>query len=111
MHQSFMEANKEFKVIDDGTIAIIVSYNRDAEKIISDLCSEHPSEHPKLLLRLAQKYSINVFKRTFDNLLSSKAIKEISNSDGPSGIYYLVDGNYDEKYGLKEGSELRFLKK
>jgi CRISPR-associated endonuclease/helicase Cas3 len=106
--QSFKDANEEFKLIDDNTVAVIVHCDDEAKKIISELCSDRPSD-PRSLLRRAQRYSINILRRTFDELLN-KTVIEISNSSGPSGIYYLVDGNYDKRYGFCEGAELEFLR-
>lgn len=110
MLQSFKDANDEFRVIEAGTVAIIVPYDEKAERIIADLCSDRPSEYPRRLLRQAQKYTINVFKKTFDDLLKDKAVTEITNNNGLNGIYFLKEGNYDKKCGLSEQSETKFLK-
>lgn len=98
--QSFKEANDMFHVIDSMN-GIIVPFNKESREIISELCSADCNDEYASLLRRAQKYSVNTYN--FDLLLKKGMIKEVSES---SGIYYLLNGNYDSEYGLMEGSKL-----
>jgi hypothetical protein len=103
LRQSFQEANKMFRVI-DSIRGVIVPYDEVAKDIISDLCSDRMMLDRVNLLRKAQKYTVNTFK--FESLQSRGLIREVAKD---SGIHYLVDGNYDYKYGLREGSKLETL--
>lgn len=107
--QSFERANAAFKMIDDGNIAVIVQYDAEGKKLVSELCSDKPSAPHAILLKKAQKYSINIFEHTFNELLNAKALIEIENNTGASGLYYLIDGNYDSTYGLHD-SRLQFIR-
>ncbi|MFA6711074.1 MAG: CRISPR-associated helicase Cas3', partial [Candidatus Methanomethylophilaceae archaeon] len=96
LRQSFMEANTLFNVI-NPVRSIIIKFDENAENIIADLCSEPPLPERVRLIRAAQKYSVNTLK--FDRLLRNGSIKEVSKD---SGIFYLLDGNYSNRYGLTE---------
>ncbi|MBR4504104.1 MAG: CRISPR-associated helicase Cas3' [Candidatus Methanomethylophilaceae archaeon] len=103
LRQSFSEANRCFEVI-EGVRGVIVSYNDESKEIISSLCSENPGEDSRQLMRKAQRYTVNTYR--FDELMRSGAIKEVAEA---TGIYYLVDGFYDDHYGLREDSRMETM--
>lgn len=99
LRQSFKEANDGFHVIESQR-GVIVPFNEESREIICGLCSDDYNTRMNLLRR-AQRHSVNTY--SFDSLLKRGLIREVSEG---SGIYYLLDGNYDLKYGLAEGSRL-----
>ena len=94
MRQSFKEANSIFCVIEKMK-SIIVNYDDISNEIINKLRSEESKVIRSNLLRQAQHYSINTYQ--FEGLRDDGAIAEVFEG---SGIYYLLDGYYDQKYGL-----------
>jgi CRISPR-associated protein Cas5d len=100
LRQSFFEANRYFEVI-EKVRSVIVCYNEESRRIVSDLCAGCPADTYRSLLRKAQRYTVNTYR--FNDLLRSGAIKEVSEG---TGVYYLVDGHYDSCYGLRENSRM-----
>lgn len=95
--QSFMTAAKAFKAIDSPTQGIIVPYGEIGKKLILDFCSAEEIEKQYRLLREAQRYSVNVFSNDFKKLKDKKAIYEVQEG---TGIYYLLEEYYSDKFGL-----------
>lgn len=95
--QSFMTAAKAFKAIDSPTQGIIVPYGEIGKKLILEFCSAEEIEKQYKLLREAQRYSVNVFSTDFKKLKDKKAIYEVQEG---TGIYYLLEEYYSDKFGL-----------
>ncbi len=100
LQQSFMEAGKVFKTIDAPTEAIIVPFGKKGRKIIADLCSvvkDFNVKHYYELIKMAQRYSVNVYPNIFKKLFAAKAIHEIQEGEG---IYYLNEQFYSSEFGM-----------
>ncbi|MBF0543168.1 MAG: CRISPR-associated helicase Cas3' [Candidatus Riflebacteria bacterium] len=95
--QSFATANKYFAAIDAPTESVIVPYGEEGRKIIASLCGQQfdPAAF-RLILRDAQKYSVNVFPNVWDKLRKNQCIYEVHQT----GIYYLDEQYYNEDFGL-----------
>ena len=102
--QSFKRANELFAPI-ETTRSIIVPYNDESRKIISDLCSENLDVSPLRLLRRAQRHSINIYEGQFEILRKKEIIVETK----ADGIYFLLEGNYDDTYGVKEHTLIKAI--
>lgn len=79
MHQSFAEAGKLFKVMDEDTETLLVPYGNGLE-IIGELSSgeaEFNYAYRKELLRNAKEFSVNVYKYQLDKLEKAEAIRKI----------------------------------
>lgn len=101
LRQAFMEAGKQFKAIDAPTQAVIVQYGEGRE-LVTELCSaakEFDARSYYLLLRQAQKYSVNVFPNVWRKLQEQEAVHEIQPGHG---IYYLDEQYYSEEFGLSD---------
>lgn len=98
LRQSFRTANEEFSVIDSLTRGVIVPYE-DGYKIITELCGSYCLEKQGILLKKAQRYSINLYDHQFRKLLEAGAIKEIQEE---AGIYYLEKIYYSDEFGWNE---------
>jgi len=96
LRQSFMSASKLFNVIDSNTHGVIVPYGEGSE-IIDNLCGSPNIETEYRLLKAAQRYSIELFDKDFQNLRKRDVIHEIQ--DG-AGIFYLRKSYYDLDHGL-----------
>ncbi len=94
--QSFMEAGKVFKAIDAPTQSVIVPFE-DGANLIAELCRLDPN-YPEFYktLRRAQKFSVNVFPTVWEQLIKARAAIPIQDT----GIYFLLDSNYDKAFGL-----------
>ncbi len=99
LQQSFMTANKKFKVIGAGTQGIIVPYSKEGKDIISGLCSAFDLEKDYKLLNRAQRYTVNVYPNMIKKLSDEGAIYEAQENPG---IYCLREEHYGEDFGLSE---------
>jgi len=97
LKQAFQTASKAFRAIDSPTRGIIVPYGETGKQIINDLCSESDLEKEYDLLKRAQRYSVNVFPRTFEELGRENAIHEAQEG---SGVFYLDSQYYSNDIGL-----------
>lgn len=96
LRQSFCSASKAFKVIDDATCSVLVPYKRGTE-IIKLLCSSRFFEFEKKLLIEAQRYTVNLYPNTFDDLHRKGAIHEVQEG---TGVLYLDNHHYDDELGV-----------
>lgn len=99
LRQAFMEAGRQFKAIDAPTQAVLVQYG-EGRALVAELCSvakEFDAHRYYLLLRQAQKYSVNVFPNVWSKLVDAEAVQEIQSGHG---IYYLKEEFYSEEFGI-----------
>ena len=105
MPQSFRTANQAFQVIDQATRGILVPYE-DGEQIILDLAGAHTIKDEILLIRKAQRYSVNVFEHTFKQLMSQGALTQV----GETGAFVLRKEFYSLETGIRlEPGELELM--
>jgi len=97
LKQAFQTASKAFRAIDSPTRGIIVPYGEKGNEIINDLCSAFDLEKQYGLLKKAQRYSVNVFPRTFEELGRQDAIHEAQEG---TGVFYLDAQYYSDDIGL-----------
>ncbi|MBF0097909.1 MAG: CRISPR-associated endonuclease Cas3'' [Magnetococcales bacterium] len=92
LRQSFMTAEKNFAVIDDApTQGVIVPYGQEGGAIIGELCAVYQPERAFLLLRRAQRFSVNLFQHLINELIDRGVVREIQSG---TGILYLTDASY-----------------
>lgn len=94
--QSFKSAGRAFQAIDAPTRAVIVPYGEGVE-LIDKLCGEWNPKEMHRTLQKAQRYSVNVFPKVWEQLQDKNAIYETIKG---SGIYYLDECHYNNKFGL-----------
>lgn len=102
LQQSFMTAGRVFKAIDSPTQAVIVPYGEEGKWLIAELgrvAIEFDVIAYRKLLRLAQKFSVNVFPNVWKRLQHAEAVHEIQPGEG---IYYLDKKHYSDEFGLSE---------
>jgi len=99
LRQSFKTASKVFQAIDSSTIGVIVPYGDDGKNIIYDLCSSKYLWEQYVLLKRAQRFSVNVIYNKFQKLVEEKIIYETQKG---SGVFYLDQQYYSEDYGMGE---------
>ncbi|GBD95149.1 helicase Cas3 [bacterium BMS3Abin06] len=99
LRQAFMSAAMSFDVIDSVARGIIVQYGDEGKRLVNDLCSAYELEKQYKLIRQAQRYSVNVFPNVLTKLLDDQAVYEVQKD---SGILYLDDRYYSDKFGLSE---------
>lgn len=95
--QSFKSAASAFKVIDAPTEGIIVPYNQKGKHIIAKLCATSDIKEQKSLLGKAQRYSVNLFPYTLEELSRNNAIYETHKG---SGILCLDERYYSDELGV-----------
>jgi CRISPR-associated endonuclease/helicase Cas3 len=94
LRQAFMSAAEAFKVIDSPTEGVIAPYG-DGERIITALMCCSPEDRD-LLLKKAQRYSVNLFPYEMKKLKEARAVMEVWVG---SGIYYLNERHYSADFG------------
>ena len=94
--QSFKSAGRVFQAIDAPTHAVIVPYGVGKE-LIAKLCGEWNPKEMYRTLQKAQRYSVNVFPKVWEQLQDENAIYETIKG---SGIYYLDECHYNNEFGL-----------
>lgn len=94
LNQSFKLAADTFRVI-EPTRSVIVPY-KDGKNIINDLCKSNITLNKKIF-KLAQKYIINIFSSSFENL---KKLGRIHKLKKDVDIYYLDEEYYNDNFGL-----------
>ena len=94
LSQSFQSAAREFCVIDSPTIGVIVPYGDEGHTIINELRSASELNNRVKLLRQAQRFSVSLFRRQFEELRQVGAILETQ-----LGICYLDERYYSEEFG------------
>jgi CRISPR-associated endonuclease/helicase Cas3 len=97
LKQAFQTASKAFRAIDSPTRGIIVPYGEKGNETINDLCSAFDLDKQYGLLKKAQRYSVNVFPRTFEELGRQNAIHEAQEG---TGVFYLDAQYYSDDIGL-----------
>ncbi len=103
--QAFKTAWKNFEVIEDNTVGVIVPYG-EGERIIGKLLSlelRSADDYKRCyrLLEKAQQYTVNVFYTQLPEYLEKQCVREISLSENTS-IYVAIDGYYDCGTGFAE---------
>ena len=104
IHQAFMDANKEFKVIETNR-AVVVPYDEIARDAIATLCSDRILDERRNVMRTLQRYTVNVFN--LDNLLKERIVSEVRYPGG--SLFCLSEGYYDEEIGIIESAKHEIL--
>ncbi|MFB5678429.1 CRISPR-associated helicase Cas3' [Paenibacillus terreus] len=92
---SYRTAAEYFRVIEDHTTSVIVPYG-EGKEIITALNGQQSIEDLTLLLRKAQRFTINIYPYEKDNLSQNDGL--VAYLDGK--ILALKEGAYHEEYGL-----------
>ena len=94
--QAFKTAGRLFKVIEENTQDVIVPYNDEAKKIISELDLKITDEYYKDIFRRAQKYIVSLYDEQLSNFIARGAIHNLN-----LGAMALEECFYDKNdYGL-----------
>lgn len=102
LQHSFMTAGKVFKAIDSPTQGVIVPYGEEGRRLIAELgrvAIEFDVKSYRMLLKQAQKFSVNVFPNVWKRLQEENAVREIQPGEG---IYWLDERYYSEEFGLSD---------
>ncbi len=103
--QAFKTAGKNFQVIENNTRQVLVYYNAEAKKLISDLDSEQGIYDKMQILRKAQKYTIQLYEYMLQNLNSKNAVRETK-----AGVLVLREEYYDRDMGfIPDSNTMEFL--
>ena len=95
--QSFNSAADAFKSIDAPTQGIVVPYSNKGKEIIADLFSQFAVEQQFILLKKAQRYTVNAFPNVIKKLKDEGALREVPEI----GVLVLSDPRYyHSEFGL-----------
>ena len=100
LKQSFMTVAKQFKAIDAPTHSVIVPFNNEAQRIITQLCAldkYFDATNYSSLLKLAQKYSVNIFPNVWQKLTDLQVVYPIAQDEA---VFYLSEEFYSQDFGL-----------
>lgn len=102
-HFSFRTAGKYFKAIESETQGVIVNYE-EGKTIINKLCSSNDNSEKLSLLKIAQRYSVNMYQYQIEEYAKNKIVFETQKG---SGIYYLNDQHYDNVFGMRNNPNIQ----
>ncbi|GHV28155.1 CRISPR-associated helicase/endonuclease Cas3 [Synergistales bacterium] len=101
----FREIESDYKLIENKTIGIIISYDEKCRAILREA---EASRFPMKYLRKLQRYSVSIYNYEFKALQDRGCVLEIA-----SGMYVLNEANmadfYDEKIGLISNADFSEL--
>lgn len=88
----FETASKEFRLIEDGSVSLIVAW-KDSLKLVENLRRDGASYR---LMKQLSKYSVNVYNYDYEELRKIGVVKEIAD-----GVFVIENREqYDNKLGL-----------
>jgi len=96
--QSFLSAAREFEVIDTDTIGVIVQF-QEGKYIVNELSATDDFKLQRKLLKRAQRYSVNLFRPQFQELVNNEVVHE---TQAGSGIFYLDKEYYSDYFGWSD---------
>lgn len=91
----FETAARDFQIIEDSTVTVIIPYNKEAERLIEDL---QYVQYPSKTLRGLQPYTVSVYEGEFDKLSSKGVILTIDDK-----YNYLNPSHFKEYYDPHRG--------
>lgn len=101
MQYQFREAAAAFQMIDDSAQASVIVRYDDSDALISSLRAAGPKRD---IMRRLQRYTVNVPRRTLDDLLAKGLVEELRlppKPDTPSGVFVqTMPSAYSERFGL-----------
>ncbi|HEY3411735.1 MAG TPA: CRISPR-associated helicase Cas3' [Armatimonadota bacterium] len=97
LRQSFGAAGSAFKAIDAPTEGVVVPYGEQGRSIIAELLAASRMEERRLLLKRAQRYSVNLYPHEIQELTRRDALREFWEG---SGIQYLDERYYSDEFGV-----------
>ncbi len=80
----FKTAAENYRLIDDNTVAVIIPYDDDAQRLLNELIY---TSYPVGTLRKLQMYTVNIYEREFAALQASGVIQTIG------GNYHTLAGS------------------
>ncbi len=95
--QCFETANKQFSVIDSITTPVLVPYGTKGAELIDSIQRVHDLKEQYILLKKAQRYSINLFRYEFELYGKQRAIRLIKEK---LNIYAITDEYYNKNTGI-----------
>lgn len=95
MYQAFSTAGREFEVIDQDTVNILVPY-KEGKTLIAALPSERDMKARIRMLRQAQKYSVSVFRGSLARMEQKGMLYPL----GDTGLMALREEYYHDEIGL-----------
>jgi len=99
MNQAFMTAAKAFEPTAAKTQGVIVPYTSAGKAVINELCAAHEPDRQFLLMRRAQRFTVNVFPNVLRRLKRDGALHEVQPG---AGVLYLDPKYYSSEFGLNE---------
>ncbi|SDJ37890.1 CRISPR-associated helicase/endonuclease Cas3 [Proteiniclasticum ruminis] len=101
LKQGFKTAAKHYKVIDNSSRGVLVPYKEGAELINSLNTTRNEHELP-VLMKKAQRYSVNLYDYQIEKLFKEGGIFEVREN---SGILGLTHQYYSDIFGVDLGGE------
>ena len=98
--QSFESAWKEFEVIAQDTVGVIVPFEKGID-IINEFFALPDFQRCVNLLQEAQQYSVNVYPNKINDMLGEKIIKKVPLKNDLE-IYTVEERHYDQNIGLSD---------
>jgi CRISPR-associated endonuclease/helicase Cas3 len=103
--KAYKLAGEEFYVIPENTTSVLVPYKM-GEELIADINGNCTDDELRLLLRQAQRYSVNLYEEDIRVLNDNEGLYLLKNG----GILAVKEEFYDEETGvILSGKKMKFL--
>ena len=97
LRQSFRTAGQAFQALEAPTEGVIVPYGVEGKALIGELSASFEPSRQYLLLRRAQRFSVNLFSKAIQQLKAANALCSIGED---SGIVHLDERYYNDDFGV-----------
>lgn len=94
--QAFQTAAKAFSVIDSPARGVIVPFSEEGRAIVAGLLNAHDLEKQYRLLKLAQRYAVNLLPQEFEEMVEKNAIKPVQEN---AAVFFMEPQFYNLTFG------------
>ena len=98
----FAKVGREFRLIEEDTVTVFVSFNEEAEAILEELKNKG---FTKARMRKAGQYCVNVYRKEFDKIYDAGMLRPMAEYVEGTKDFYILEN--PEAYSMECGLDLR----
>ena len=97
----FAKVGREFRLIEEDTVTVFVSFNEEAEAILEELKNKG---FTKARMRKAGQYCVNVYRKEFDKIYDAGMLRSMAEYVEGTKDFYILEN--PEAYSMECGLDL-----
>lgn len=97
----FAKVGREFRLIEEDTVTVFVSFNEEAEAILEELKN---NGFTKARMRKAGQYCVNVYRKEFDKIYDAGMLRSMAEYVEGTKDFYILEN--PEAYSMECGLDL-----